>query len=129
MRESTNYIRQKTIELEGLDIQRQDHKESFKRLTNDGFVFEGHTYKLQGDTQEIDLDDEYQPLSTIAPSIDLRKEFTPVKDQGEMGACSAFALVGIFEYILKKNKQPDIDLSEQFVYYNARKADGSSRFG
>ncbi len=127
MRESTNYIRQKTIELEGLDIQRQDHKESFKRLTNDGFVFEGHTYKLQGDTQEIDLDDEYQPLSTIAPSIDLRKEFTPVKDQGEMGACSAFALVGIFEYILKKNKQPDIDLSEQFVYYNARKADGSSR--
>lgn len=127
MRESTNYIRQKTIELEGLDIQRQDHKESFKRLTNDGFVFEGHTYKLQGDTQEIDLDDEYQPLATIAPSIDLRKEFTPVKDQGEMGACSAFALVGIFEYILKKNKQPDIDLSEQFVYYNARKADGSSR--
>ena len=127
MRESTNYIRQKTIELEGLDIQCQDHKESFKRLTNDGFVFEGHTYKLQGDTQEIDLDDEYQPLSTIAPSIDLRKEFTPVKDQGEMGACSAFALVGIFEYILKKNKQPDIDLSEQFVYYNARKADGSSR--
>ena len=116
MRESTNYIRQKTIELEGLDIQRQDHKESFKRLTNDGFVFEGHTYKLQGDTQEIDLDDEYQPLATIAPSIDLRKEFTPVKDQGEMGACSAFALVGIFEYILKKNKQPDIDLSEQFVY-------------
>lgn len=127
MRESTNYIRQKTIELEGLDVQRQDHKESFKRLTNDGFVFEGHTYKLQGDTQEIDLDEEYQPLATIAPSIDLRKEFTPVKDQGEMGACSAFALVGIFEYILKKNKQPDIDLSEQFVYYNVRKADGSSR--
>lgn len=127
MRESTNYIRQKTIELEGLDIQRQDHKESFKRLTNDGFVFEGHTYKLQGDTQEIDLDDEYQPLSTIAPSIDLRKEFTPIKDQGEMGACSAFALVGVFEYILKKNKQPDIDLSEQFVYFNARKADGSFR--
>ena len=127
MRESTNYIRQKTIELEGLDIQRQDHKESFKRLTNEGFVFEGHTYKLQGDTQEIDLDDEYQPLATIAPSIDLRKDFTPVKDQGETGACSAFALVGIFEYILKKNKQPDINLSELFVYYNARRADGSSR--
>ena len=127
MRESTNYIRQKSVELEGLDIQRRDHKESFKRLTNDGFVFEGHTYKLQGDVQEIDLDDEYAPLSTVPASVDLRKDFTAVKDQGEMGACSAFALVSIFEYILKKNKQPDIDLSEQFVYYNARKADGAAK--
>lgn len=126
MRESTNYIRQKTIELDGLDIQRQDHKESFKRLTNEGFVFEGHTYKLQGDTQEIDLEEEYSPMSTVAPSVDLRKDFTAVKDQGEMGACSSFALVSIFEYILKKNRQPDIDLSEQFVYYNARKKDGAS---
>ncbi len=127
MRESTNYIRQKTIELEGLDVQRSDHKESFRRLTNDGFIFEGHTYKLQGDTQEIDLEDEYSPLATIPPSVDLRNEFACIKDQGEMGACSAFALVSIFEYILKKNKQPDIDLSEQFVYYNARKMEGASR--
>ncbi len=127
MRESTNYIRQKTIELEGLDVQRSDHKESFKRLTNEGFVFEGHTYKLQGDTQEIDLEDEYQPMATVASSIDLRKNFPTVRDQGDMGACSAFALVGIFEYILKKNGQADIDLSEQFVYYNARKKEGASR--
>ena len=127
MRESTNYIRQKTIELEGLDVQRQDHKESFKRLTNEGFVFEGHTYKLQGDTQEIDLEEEYSPMANIPASVDLRKDFTQIKDQGEMGACSAFALVSIFEYILKKNKQPDIDLSEQFVYYNARKKEGASR--
>lgn len=127
MRESTNYIRQKTVELEGLDVQRQDHKESFKRLTNEGFVFDGHTYKLQGDTQEIDLEEEYSPLATVPSSVDLRKEFTQIKDQGEMGACSAFALVSIFEYILKKNKQPDIDLSEQFVYYNARRKEGASR--
>lgn len=126
MRESTNYIRQKTIELESLDVQREDHKESFKRLTDEGFVFEGHAYKLLGNTQEIDLDEEYSPLSTVPASIDLRKEFTAVKDQGAMGACSAFALVGIFEHILKKNNKTDIDLSEQFVYYNARKKDGAS---
>lgn len=127
MRESTNYIRQKTVELEGLDIQRFDHKDSFKRLTNEGFVFEGHTYKLQGNTQEIDLEEEYQPMATVATSIDLRKNFPAVRDQGDMGACSAFALVGIFEYILKKNGQADIDLSEQFVYYNVRKKEGASR--
>lgn len=119
MRESTNYIRQKSLELEGLDIQRKDHKESYKRLTNEGFVFEGKTYRLQGDVEEQDLEEEYKPMQTISPSIDLRANFTLIKDQGDMGACSAFAVVAIFEAILKKNDQPDIDLSEQFVYYNA----------
>ena len=126
MRESTNYIRQKSIELEGLDVQRQDHKESFKRLTNDGFVFEGRTYRLQGEAKEMDLEEEYHPVSSVAASVDLRKDFTRIKDQGEMGACSAFALVSIFEMILKKNHQPDIDLSERFVYFNARKAGGAA---
>lgn len=127
MRESTNYIRQKTLELESIDIQRQDHKESFKRLTNDGFVFEGNVYKLQGSAEEIDLEEEYQPLTTVPASVDLRPNFTPVRDQGEMGACSAFALVSILEYVLKRNRQPDIDLSELFVYYNARKESGSAK--
>ncbi|MGM9739705.1 MAG: C1 family peptidase [Candidatus Cryptobacteroides sp.] len=121
MRESTNYIRQKSLELEGLDIQRKDHKESYKRLTNDGFVFEGRTYRLQGDVEEPNLEEEYKPMQTVPPSIDLRASFTSVKDQGDMGACSAFAVVAIFEAILKKNGQTDIDLSEQFAYYNARR--------
>ena len=126
MRESTNYIRQKTTELEGLDVQRQDHNESFKRLTNEGFVFEGHTYKLQEEAEIIDLKEVYQPISYLSSSVDLRKYFTPVKDQGKIGACSAFALVSIFEFILKKNRQSDINLSEQFVYYNSRKSKGMS---
>lgn len=126
MRESTNYIRQKSLELEGVDVQRKDHNESFKRLTHDGFVFDGRTYILQGETEEFDFEEEYHPISTVPTSVDLRKDFTQIKDQGTMGACTAFALVGIFEYILKKNHQPDVDLSEQFVYYNARKAKSAS---
>lgn len=127
MRESTNYIRQKTLELEGLDIQRKDHIESYKRLTNEGFEFEGHRYKLQGQAEDLELDDEYKAIKVSTPSIDLRNNFTSIKDQGEAGACSAFALVSIFEAILKKNNQPDIDLSEQFVYYNARRLDGQEK--
>ena len=125
MRESTNYIRQKTIELEGLDIRRKDHIESFKRLTSEGFVFEGRTYRLQDDGKEQDLEEEYQPLTKIAESIDLRRDFTEVKDQKEAGGSAAFALVGIFEYILKKNRQPDISLSEAFVSYNVKKSMGA----
>ena len=127
MRESTNYIRQKSLELEGLDVQRKDHNESFKRLTHDGFVFDGRTYILQGEAEVFDFEEEYHPVSTVPSSVDLRKDFTQIKDQGTMGACTAFALVGIFEYILKKNHQPDVDLSEQFVYYNARKANSKSQ--
>lgn len=126
MRACTNFIRQKSIELQGLDVQRSDHNESFKRLTNEGFVFEGHTYRLQGEAVELDLEEVYSPVTTLAPSVDLRKDFTAIKNQGEMGACTAFALVSIFEYILKKNQQPDVDLSEQFVYFNSRKNEGSS---
>lgn len=128
MRESTNYIRQKSQELEGLDIQRKEHKDSHKRLTNDGFVFEGNTYRLQGDIEEQTLEETYKPVSVVPNgSLDLRSTFTAVKDQGDMGACSAFATVAIFEAILKKNNQPDIDLSEQFVYFNARKNESGTR--
>lgn len=121
MRASTNYIRQKTVELEGLAAGKKARENSFKRLTDDGFVFDNHVYKLQGDVEEHDLDEEYVAIESIASSIDLRSHFTSIKNQGEMGACSVFSLVSIFEYILKKNKQQESDLSEQFVYYNARK--------
>lgn len=124
MRESSNYIRQKTKELESLDVQVQQRKDSYKRLTDEGFVFGGKTYKLQADIQEEIFEEDYKPMTNISANVDLSKSFTPIKDQGDMGACSAFAAVSIFEYILKKNRQPDVDLSEQFVYYCARKSEG-----
>jgi len=125
IRESSNYIRLKTRELEGLQVQQTQTEISEKRLTSDGFVFAGNRYKLTDGTEDISIGEQYVPsVKAVSKNIDLSKNFTPVKDQGEKGACSAFALVSILEYILKKNSKTEPDLSEEFVYYNVRKRKG-----
>ena len=125
IRESSNYIRKKTRELEDLQVQQTQTEVSDKRLTDEGFVFGGNTYKLTDGTEETSLGEQYTPSGRpISSNIDLSKSFTAVKNQGEKGACSAFALVSILEYILKKNSKTEPDLSEEFVYYNVRKQKG-----
>ena len=121
MRESSNYIRLKSGELQTLGVQIYENTQSQKRLTEKGFVFDGHTYLLQSNVIEKPLEDDYTPSVSVPAKVDLRKYFTPVKNQGNLGACSAFAMVSIYEYILKKNRKKEIDLSESFVYYNVRK--------
>lgn len=121
---STSYIRSKREELQQISQQEKEQIESQKRLTEKGFVYDGRLYRLIGDNVvEKPLAETYSPCGeNKTHSIDLRTEFTPIKDQGEMGACSAFAVVSIYEYILKKNNQTDSDLSERYVYYNVRAA-------
>lgn len=119
MRESTNYIRQKSEELSSLSQQLEDEEASKKRLTEDGFIYEGTLYKLH-DIEEKPLTETYQGHPVSEKSIDLRKKFTNVKNQGSQGSCTAFAVSSIYEYILKKSSSTDYDLSEAFVYYNVR---------
>lgn len=129
IRESTNYIRQKSEELEALNVQKNIHRDSFKRLTDKGFVFDNHIFKLESEgSADIPVDGTYEHADSFkaASSVDMRKDFTAIKNQGEMGACSAFALVAIFESIIKRNTGKDVNLSEQFVYFNARKILGST---
>ena len=38
-----------------------------------------------------------------------------------MGACTAFAVVSVYEHIVKRNQKKEIDLSELFAYQNARR--------
>ncbi len=125
IKSSTNYIRQKTKELNALGDNIRERKESDKRLTDEGFYYEGRLYRLlPTDKPEKPLEETYIPTAgvTIPSSIDLRPSCTPVKDQGQMGACGPFAVTAAYEYILNKNKQKECDLSERFLYYNVRKA-------
>lgn len=125
MREASNYIRLKTNELQAIGERINEHEQSQKRLTDQGFVFDGQTFQLQTDNIERPLEEDYKPIGTPPAKADLRPFFTPIKNQGTLGACSAFALVAIYEYILRKNQKQDADLSEAFVYYNVRRKENA----
>lgn len=95
-------------------------------LTEEGFIIHGNRYKPYTHTEEP-LESDYSPSNlNLAASADLRKYFSVIKDQGEQGACASFSLVSVFEYFLSNEISKTEDLSEAFVYYNARERAGDT---
>jgi hypothetical protein len=62
-------------------------------------------------------------VSSLPPRVDLRPACSPVEDQGQVGSCTANAVVGAFEFRRWKAGRQE-DLSRLFVYYNARRMRG-----
>jgi hypothetical protein len=60
----------------------------------------------------------------IPNKVDLRPYCTPVESQGDIGSCTANAVVGALEYHLKCRDGRSVDLSRMFVYYNTRRMTG-----
>ncbi len=56
----------------------------------------------------------------LPAKVDLRTHCPPVENQGELGSCTANALAGALEFLELKQKQPLVDLSRLFIYYNER---------
>lgn len=62
----------------------------------------------------------------LPPSVDLRKYCSKVEDQGDLGSCTAHALVGALEFLEIKDRElitSEVkyeDLSRLFIYYNER---------
>lgn len=125
IRQSTNYIREKSKELEEIGTMAHDAAESGKRLTENGFVIDGTVYHFDINHEEVKFEETYTPVKLTEKSVDLREFFTPIKNQGQIGACTVFSIASIYEYILKKNAQQEDDLSESFVYYNVRHSNGT----
>lgn len=80
------------------------------------------SYKLKSDKQ--DMRDKIYYASTIKqPSqlpklVDLRKYLSPVVDQGELGSCTANAIVsGLREYLENVTKQTFKPLSRLYLYW------------
>ena len=66
-----------------------------------------------------------KPPKKLPASVDLRPLCSKVEDQGALGSCTANALVGNLEMLVKKAGKPVTDLSRLFVYYNERALEGT----
>jgi C1A family cysteine protease len=66
----------------------------------------------------------YATLAVALPQlpkvIDLRSHCSSVENQGDLGSCTACALVGNLEYIKKITLKRTINFSRLFLYYNER---------
>lgn len=63
---------------------------------------------------------------TLRSSVDLRECDTLVEDQQSLGSCTSSALTSAYELMVKMNNPNDyVELSDLFVYYNARLTEGS----
>ena len=78
-------------------------------------------YTLKAD--KVDFRDmPYIPVNNpLAETVDMRNWASPVEDQGQLGSCTANALVGGYELLTNKEYPSQFtDLSRLYIYYNER---------
>jgi C1A family cysteine protease len=64
-------------------------------------------------------------LQTFPTSVDLRPFLQPVRHQGKLGACTAFATNALMECVRNKQELLQWDASPLFTYYATRKIENS----
>ena len=69
----------------------------------------------------INSNDEFYTFEDgpISKFVDLTKYFSKVKDQGQLGSCTAFPVAAVYEFAAKQNAK-NVEISELFIYYNTR---------
>lgn len=122
IRQSQSFIRKSEKRLKEIEQEIRITHESKKRLTEGGFKYGDTTFRLQHDVVELPLDETYQPRVHATQSIDLRNGFSEIRNQKGLGACTAFSMASIFEYIINQGDSSNkTHLSPRFLYYNVCK--------
>lgn len=114
-------------EVEALKRQISDSDYQILDHDSDGLKFGNTIYKSMSQGNHP-LSETYIPSDgeMLPKSVDLRPQFTSVKNQGEQGACSAFTMVSVYEYFIRRMYGDSVDLSEAYVYYNSRLQSGNT---
>ena len=63
-------------------------------------------------------------LTAFPSKVDLRQFCGPIKDQGQLGSCTAHAWTSLLEYLYRKYKNEQPVFSPQFFYYEERLHEG-----
>ena len=71
----------------------------------------------------VSLDEAYD-VQALPTKIDLRKDMSPVRNQGNFGSCTSFATMGLQEYLLKKQNRY-VQQAPAFNWYQSRRQTGS----
>lgn len=117
--ELSSFVRNCEDEIKNLEKNKSNIERKHRRLTEDGFVYDNVVFKSRHIIDNTPLQDTYEPTESITKkSVDLSNYFTGIKCQGELGACTSFAITSIYEYILNRTTGKATDLSEGFVFYH-----------
>ncbi len=65
------------------------------------------------------------PPTKLPAKVDLSAGCSRVENQGQLGSCTANALVGNLEFLIRKAGRRVTNLSRLFIYYNEREMEGS----
>lgn len=119
VRKSQSFIRKCEKRLKAIKEAEHITEISKRRLTPEGFTYGETTYHLQHDVVEKTLEKTYEPSNNSKQSVDLRGSFSPIRNQGVIGSCTAFSMTSIFEFLLNQaDTSCKHKLSPRFLYYN-----------
>ena len=93
----------------------------FKNQGGSDREIKGYDYLTpSSDVQKYKASSEIKS-ATLPPKVDLRSFMTDVEDQKSISSCTANAVAGAYEYLIKKYlAKKAFDVSRLFIYYNAR---------
>lgn len=130
---TTSYIRERQDELKGLQ-QTQRAREAIDEVTRKWKKPRGVLKDVE--YEEKPLEEKYTPSTHAVrhETVDLRKYFTPVRNQQKLGACTSFAVVSMYEAMMNRNgAEGENVMSPGYLYYysnivNGRPGGGSNFF-
>lgn len=70
----------------------------------------------------------FRMTGPLPPSVDLRPKCPPVQDQGDLGSCTANAVVGALDFLELKDGLKLAVLSRLFLYYYERVLEGTVKY-